>query len=111
MVKNEKYIEILKNMVACVSHGDYGSVKELSSLELEKMKKIEEEVKKQIKQIKINRNLKNNKKIPLENWKNEELRELMECYSKFMLQQIEQTDNLKQLQKEAISIQEFINNI
>ena len=108
MIKNEKYIKILKNMVACVSHGDYGSVKELSSLELEKMKKREEEAKKQ---IKINKNLKNNKKIPLENWKNEELRELMECYSKFMLQQIEQTDNLKQLKKEAISIQEFINNM
>ena len=75
------------------------------------MKKREEEAKKQIKQIKINKNLKNNKKIPLENWKNVELRELMECYSKFMLQQIEQTDNLKELKKEAISIQEFINNM
>ena len=51
MVKNEKYIKILKNMIACVSHGDYGSVKELSNLELEKMKKREEESKKQIKQI------------------------------------------------------------
>ena len=111
MIKNEKYIQILKNMIACVSHGDYGSVKELSNLELEKMKKREEESKKQKKQIKINKNLKNNKKVPLENWKNEELRELMECYSKFVLQQIEQTDNLKQLQKEAISIQEFIDNM
>lgn len=108
MVKNEKYIKILKSMIACVSHGDYGSVKELSNLELEKMEKRENEVKKQIKAIKINKNLKHNKKIPLENWTNEELRELMECYSQFMLQQIEKTNNLNQLQKEAISIQEFI---
>ena len=35
----------------------------------------------------------------------------IECYSKFMLQKIEKTDNIKQLQKEAISIQEFINNM
>ena len=67
--------------------------------------------KKQIKQVKIKENLKNNKKVPLENWKNEELRDLLECYSKFMLQKIEKTDNIKQLQKEAISIQEFINNM
>ena len=64
MIKNEKYIQILKNMIACVSHGDYDSVKELSNLELKKMKQREEEAKKQIKQIKINKKLKNNKKIP-----------------------------------------------
>ena len=111
MVKNEKYIEILKSMVACVSHGDYGSVKELSNLELKKMKQREEEAKKQIKQIKMNKKLKNNKKIQLENWKKEELMELIESYSKFMLQQIEKTNDLKQLKKEAISIQEFIDNM
>ena len=77
----------------------------------EQLDMLTSESKKQIKQIKINKNLKNNKKVPLENWKNEELRELMECYSKFVLQQIEQTDNLGQLQKEAISIQEFIDNM
>ena len=49
MIKNEKYIQILKNMIACVSHGDYDSVKELSNLELKKMKQREEEAKKQIK--------------------------------------------------------------
>ena len=111
MIKNEQYIEILKMMVACVSYGDYSAVKELSKLELKKMQQREEKIKKQIKQVKIKENLKNNKKVPLENWKNEELRDLLECYSKFMLQKIEKTDNIKQLQKEAISIQEFINNM
>ena len=111
MIKNEKYIQILKNMIACVSHGDYDSVKELSNLELKKMKQREEEAKKQIKKIKINKKLKNNKKIPLENWENEELMELVKCYSKFVLQQIEKTNDLKQLKKEAISIQEFIDNM
>ena len=37
MVKDEEYINFLKMIIACVSHGDYYSVKELSNLELEKM--------------------------------------------------------------------------
>ncbi len=37
MVNDEKYITFLKRIIACVSHGDYYSVKELSQLELEKM--------------------------------------------------------------------------
>lgn len=37
MVNDEKYITFLKRVIACISHGDYYSVKELSQLELEKM--------------------------------------------------------------------------
>lgn len=111
MIRNEQYIKLLKSMVACVSYGDYSSVKELSNLELKKITQREEISKNQIQQIKINKKLKNNKQKPLENWKNEELRELIECYSQFILQQIEKTNNLKQLKKEAISIQEFINKM
>lgn len=37
MVKDEEYISFLKKIVACISHGDYYSAKELSNLELEKM--------------------------------------------------------------------------
>ena len=39
MVNNEKYISFLKKIIACISYGDYYSVKELSQLELEKMEK------------------------------------------------------------------------
>lgn len=39
MVNDEKYITFLKHIISCISHGDYYSVKELSQLELEKMKK------------------------------------------------------------------------
>ena len=42
MVNEEKYIKFLKQIISCISHGDYYSVKELSQLELEK---IEEELK------------------------------------------------------------------
>ena len=38
MIKDEYYISFLKSIISCVSHGDYYSVKELSNLELEKMK-------------------------------------------------------------------------
>lgn len=39
MVNDEKYITFLKRIIACISYGDYYSVKELSQLELEKMEK------------------------------------------------------------------------
>lgn len=39
MVDDEKYITFLKQIISCISHGDYYSVKELSQLELEKMKR------------------------------------------------------------------------
>ena len=39
MIDDEKYIEFLKQIISCISQGDYYSVKELSQLELEKMKK------------------------------------------------------------------------
>lgn len=39
MIKDEEYIDFLKLIISCVSHGDYYSVKELAYLELEKMNK------------------------------------------------------------------------
>ena len=39
MIKDEEYICFLLCVIACVSNGDYYSVKELSQLELEKMEK------------------------------------------------------------------------
>lgn len=39
MVKDEEYVNFLKSIISCISHGDYYSVKELSNLELEKMNK------------------------------------------------------------------------
>lgn len=46
MITDEEYINFLKMIVACVSYGDYYSAKELSNLELERMrnkKKLSEE--------------------------------------------------------------------
>lgn len=38
MIKDEDYIDFLKLIVSCISNGDYFSEKELSNLELEKMR-------------------------------------------------------------------------
>ncbi len=37
MESNEEYINFLKHIISCISHGDYFSVKELSQLELERL--------------------------------------------------------------------------
>ena len=39
MINEEKYIKFLKQIISCINHGDYYSVKELSQLELEKIQK------------------------------------------------------------------------
>ena len=35
----KKFEEFLRQIIACISHGDYYSVKELSQLQLDKIKK------------------------------------------------------------------------
>ena len=39
MIEDEEYIMFLKSIIACVDHGDYYSIKELSNLELERVNK------------------------------------------------------------------------
>ena len=39
MIKEEDYMEFLKMIISCIRQGDYFAVKELSNLELEKLKK------------------------------------------------------------------------
>ena len=56
MVNEESYMIFLKRIIACISHGDYYSVKELSQLELEKMEK-------QIKKSKNRIEKRNDKKV------------------------------------------------
>ena len=39
MEKEENFKKILRQIIACISHGDYFSAKELSMLELKKLEK------------------------------------------------------------------------
>lgn len=43
MIEYEEYAKFLKMIIACISYGDYYTVKELSNIELEKLNKIERE--------------------------------------------------------------------
>ena len=90
MIKNEKYIRILKSMISCINQGDYYSIKELSNLELQKMKEDEEKNKKDIKKFRNNKKIRKNKEKPLENWNSEELKTLIENYSQFVLNKTRQ---------------------
>ena len=38
MIEDKDYMEFLNRIIACVSNGDYFAVKELSKIELEKLK-------------------------------------------------------------------------
>ena len=40
MVNKEEYVKFLNQIITCINHGDYYSAKELSQLELDKIKKM-----------------------------------------------------------------------
>lgn len=103
MIKNEQYTNFLKSIISCVSHGDYYSIKELSQLELEKMNKIEEENKKNMKK-KIRFNM-NNQISMLEK---EELIKLIQSYSIHTKKQIEKSISLEILKREFLTIEEYL---
>ena len=111
MVKNEDYTNLLKKMVACVSYGDYYSVKELSKLQLDKIKQINRRVEKEVSKLSENKELNKCKGKPLEEWTNSQLVTLLNMYSNYILKKIEKTDSIKELQIMTVSIDEFIRNI
>lgn len=111
MVKNEEYVNLLKSMIACVNHGDYYAVKELSNLKLENILKDEEKINQNIHELKNILKIEKCKNKPLEEWNHKQLMCLVKVYSQYMLENISKTNNLKQLQVEAISIDEFIKKI
>lgn len=98
MVKNEEYLSFLKSLVACVSHGDYYSIKELSNLKLEDWKEKENNIKKEITKIK---NYKPKNKS-IEELENKDLLNLMNLYSYYIQEKIKE---------EILSFEEFTERI
>ena len=92
MVKNEEYISFLKSLVACVSCGDYYSIKELSNLKLEIWKKYEQDIKKEIKNYK-------QKYKSIDELDNKELLKLMNLYSYYIIDKVKE---------QILSFEEFI---
>lgn len=95
MIKDEEYINFLKSLKACVDHGDYFSIKELSNLKLEEIKS-----KKYL--------LKEKNQIILNNMNDKEIREVLIEYSNYVLNTIYKNDNLKEIREKFLSIEEFI---
>lgn len=95
MIKDEEYINFLKSLKACVDHGDYFSIKELSNLKLEEIKS-----KKYL--------LKEKNQIILNNMNDKEIREVLIEYSNYVFNTIYKNDNLKEIREKFLSIEEFI---
>ena len=111
MVKNEDYTNLLKKMISCVSYGDYYSIKELSKLQLDKIKQINNKIEKEVSNLNKSKELTICKEKPLEEWTNSQLVTLLNMYSNYILKRIEKTDSIKELQIMTVSIDEFIRNI
>lgn len=78
MVKDKRYLDFLERIIVCINHADYESVKELSNLELEKLKGNKQKGKKIIDFVRKT-------KIKKEELPKEELLELIESYSEYIL--------------------------
>lgn len=103
MIKNEEYIDYLKKIIACVSHGDYYSIKELSTIKLDTLKKNTINMEKELqKYLKTNKCQINQKDI-----KNKENRCFENLYMEYLLSRIKEHKALK----EIASIEEFMKKI
>lgn len=111
MVKNEEYKNLLKSFISCVSHGDYYSIKELSKLQLEKIEEQEQKIKKEINGIKGHIELRKCKTRTLEELNSIELIKLLKNYSIYITRKIEKANNIQLLQKETLTVEEFIKKI
>ena len=103
MIKNEEYIDFLKKVIACVSNGDYYSVKELSVLKLDNLKKdtniMEKELDKYVKTSKCKKGLKN---IESDN-----MMFLVNKYVEYLFTRIKENDEIEKI----VSIEEFMQKI
>lgn len=108
MVNNEEYVKFLKSIDSCISHGDYYLVKELSHLELEKMKENEKNIKKDVKRV-IKRGKQKN--TFFDNCEKDKLKNIINKYSEYVERKVEKAKDLEKLKKEIITIEEFVKMI
>lgn len=103
MIKNEEYIEYLKKVISCVNNGDYYSVKELSVLELNTLKKETVLMKENLHKY-IERNL---CKKELKNLEKQEFLYIVNLYVEYLFNEIKESKEVKKI----ASIEEFIQEI
>ena len=103
MIKNEEYIDDLRKIICCISKGDYYSVKELSVLRLDNLKKetilMEKGLQKYIKDNKL--------KKDLGDLREQDMFYILNIYMKYLFDEIEASKELK----EIATIEEFIEKI
>lgn len=104
MIKNDQYCKFLRNIITCISYGDYYSVKELACLELEKMKMLNDNNVYVIKKLKYDKKQMKNLKLLTE----KELRKIILLYSSFIQNKVNTSTDLECLRNELITIEEFI---
>lgn len=87
MVEDKEYLDFLEKIIACINHSDYEAVKELSNLELENLKRKERKSKKIL-------NIISKDTVKKEELPKEELLELIESYSEYI---VRNTNNIKSI--------------
>ena len=100
MIKNEEYINYLKKIISCVNNGDYYSIKELSILNLNKLKEQTSLMEKELDKY-METNI---RKRELRNLKEEELLYVVNLYTEYIFDEIKENKGLKKI----ASIEEFI---
>ena len=100
MIKNEEYIDYLKKVIACVSNGDYYTIKELSVLKLDTLNEETEEMKKNLHKF-VEKNI---CKKELKNLEKQEFLYIVNLYIDYLFNEIKERKGVK----EIASIEEFI---
>ncbi len=100
MIKNEEYIDYLKKVIACISSGDYYSIKELSILKLDILNEETKEMKKNLRKYAK----KNICKKELRNLEEQEVLYITNLYIDYLFNEMKEFKGVKKI----ASIEEFI---
>ena len=100
MIRNEEYIDYLKKVIACVSNGDYYSVKELSVLKLDTLNEETMSMKKNLHKF-VEKNI---CKKEFKNLEKQQFLNIVNLYIEYLLNEIKESREIKKI----ASIEEFI---
>ena len=95
MKLNDEYMKFLEQIITCINHGDYYSAKELSNIELERVK--QEEVRNKSKNIKI-----------FNKMEKDELKYVSNEYSECINNIIQKSKSVYEIKEKTIKLNEFI---
>lgn len=103
MIRNDEYMDYLQKIISCISNGDYYSVKELSILQLDNLKKDTKIMEQELKEyVKINKCKK-------------EIKKLSDCRESYLVNKyVDYLNNIMKDEKdfkEIASIEEFMQEL